>query len=205
MKTLRLALLGTALLAVPALAQPSAPPAAPGAAPASPGAGPARGPHRGPLAMFQRVDADRSGRVTWEESWGFVQQRFAEADRNRDGALVLEEVLTARLMPAAERPGGGPQGGPPGSPRGGHGRQHGGGVEQARMVGMMFRAIDANRDNRVTLEEIRPVLEAQFRALDVNADNGVTLDELPARGRGRHGPGHRHHGPAAQPPATQPG
>ena len=50
------------------------------------------------------------------------------------------------------------------------------------------RALDANRDGRVTLEELRPMLEARFRAMDVNADNAVTQDELPRFGRR----GHRH-------------
>ena len=55
----------------------------------------------------------------------------------------------------------------------------------------MFRAIDANRDGRITPEELRPAVEARFRALDANGDNGVTRDELPMR---RHGGHQRHHG-----------
>jgi hypothetical protein len=43
----------------------------------------------------------------------------------------------------------------------------------------VFRAVDADRDGRVTPEEVRPALEAQFRALDANGDNGVILDEPP--------------------------
>ena len=48
-----------------------------------------------------------------------------------------------------------------------------------RMVGMMFRGLDANRDGVVTLEEIRPMAEARFRAFDANGDGAVTRDELP--------------------------
>ncbi|MDB5374647.1 MAG: h, partial [Belnapia sp.] len=101
MKTIRTALLGTALLAaLPAMAQP-APPAAPlvpGAGPrqAPPGHGP-MGRTRGPAAMFAVVDANGDGRVVIDEVWTFTQARFADADRNHDGALVLEEALALRL------------------------------------------------------------------------------------------------------------
>lgn len=168
MRTLRSALLGTALVAVapPALAQPAPPPA------------------RGSAGMFARLDANGDGRITQEEGWSFVQARFAEADRNRDGALVLEEATTARLMPPPASAGASPPSPPPEI-----------GPMQARMVAMMFRGADANRDGRVTLDEIRPIAEARFRALDANGDNGITLDELPARPH-RHGQHHggQHHG-----------
>ncbi|MCO6419393.1 hypothetical protein JYK14_24990 [Siccirubricoccus sp. KC 17139] len=195
MKSLRLALIGSALLAVPALAQPAPPPAPGGAPPAPPAAG--RGPHGGPVGVFQRVDADHNGRITWDESWAFVQQRFAEADRNRDGALVMEELLSARLMPAATD-----RGGPDGADRRGAGPR----PTHARMLAMMFRALDANRDAKVTLEEVRPMIEAKFRALDANGDNGITLDEVPAPARHHHGPhGHGPQGPGMAPPAPPAG
>jgi Ca2+-binding EF-hand superfamily protein len=43
----------------------------------------------------------------------------------------------------------------------------------------MFRALDADRDGRVTPTEIQPVAEAWFRAFDANADGALTPDELP--------------------------
>ena len=175
MRTIRSALLGTALVAValPALAQPAPPPAP-----------------RGPAGRFARVDANGDGRITQEEGWSFVQARFAEADRNKDGGLVLEEATSARLMPPPPPPAGAPQ--PPPREMG---------PLQARMVAMMFRGADANRDGRVTLDEIRPLAEARFRALDANGDNGITLDELPARPHRGPQAGGPHHGrPDAPPP-----
>ena len=127
MMTIRAALLGTALLAAaPALAQPAPPPGGPGAGP--------RG-ERGPGAMFGLVDTNKDGKVTWEEGWAFVQQRFAAADPDKDGRLNQQEMEAARLRPG------------PGRPERAEGPQH------ARMVGMMFRGLDANRDGVVTLEE----------------------------------------------------
>jgi Ca2+-binding EF-hand superfamily protein len=72
---------------------------------------------------------------------------------------------------------------------------------------MMFRALDANRDGKVTLEEIRPAAEARFRAFDANGDGAVARDELPRPPRHhRHGQGQRPapapggEAPAARPP-----
>ena len=71
MNTLRMALLGTALLAAaPALAQPASPPAG-APAPGGPAAGP-RG-DRGPGAMFNQIDANKDGKLS--------KQEFTEACR----------------------------------------------------------------------------------------------------------------------------
>ncbi|WP_158292241.1 EF-hand domain-containing protein [Paracraurococcus ruber] len=185
MTMFRMALLGAAILAgaaAPALAQPAPPPAGgPGGAPGGP-PGP-RG-ERGPGAMFNQFDTNRDGRVTWDEAWGVIQQRFQAADTDRDGGLTQDEMANARLRPGAPRP----EGPPPGPQR-------------ERMVGMMFRALDANRDGKVTPEEIRPAAEARFRSFDANGDGAVTRDELPTPP-----PRRDHRGPGGDRPApTQPG
>ncbi|MDO9711234.1 EF-hand domain-containing protein [Paracraurococcus lichenis] len=170
MTPFRTALLGTALLAAaaaPALAQP---------APGQAGPGP-----RGAGAMFNQFDTNKDGRVTWDEAWAVIQQRFNAADPDHDGSLTQQEMAKARLRPNATRPEGGQ------------------GPQRERMVGMMFRALDANRDGVVTLEEIRPAAEARFRAFDANGDGAVTRDEVPAP------PRRQHRGTGGQPPAQQPG
>lgn len=176
MKNFRLALLGTALLAsaaLPAFAQPG------------PGAGPGAGP-RGPAAMFDRIDADKDGRVAWQEGWSFVETRFAAADRDGDGALTVEEIEAARPFGGPRR-----EGAEQRSERGhGHGHGHGHAHRRGQHTGMMFRALDADRDGKVTLAELRPAVEARFRAFDVNGDNVVARDEMPTRPhRGERGQG----------------
>jgi Ca2+-binding EF-hand superfamily protein len=135
--------------------------------------------------MFNQMDTNKDGKVTWEEGWAFVQQRFAAADPDKDGSLTQKEMEAARLRPGPGRPEGGPMGGHMG---GAMGPQH------ERMVGMMFRGLDANRDGVVTLEEIRPMAEARFRAFDANGDGAVTRDELPTPPA--HPRRHGHGGPA---------
>ncbi len=118
----------------------------------------------GPMRRnFAAADANHDGRVSWDEAWAVMQARFAAADANRDGGLSLEEWLAA----------GGP--GRPAQP----GRPAADPQRQQDRRASMFRALDADRNALVTLEEIRPVAEAWFRAFDANGDGAVTLEELP--------------------------
>jgi hypothetical protein len=132
--------------------------------------------------------------VVWDEAWIFVQQRFTAADTNRDGGLTQQELQAMR--PMGRRAG---EPGRQGAAAQGSDAQRPGGPDragrQSQFAGMMFRALDANRDGKVTLEEIRPAAEARFRAFDANGDNAVSRDELPqGHHRGRRG----HAGPRGQ-------
>ena len=180
------ALFGAALIAAAPLAAMAQP--APGAAH---GSGP-RG-DRGSGAMFDRVDANRDGRVTWEETWTYVQARFAEADRDGNGGLTQQEMQDAMRAMWAGRRGAAQPDGAAGSGPGAGGRPGRGGPDMTEMMGGMFRALDADRNGQVTLVEIRPAVEARFRALDADADNVVERSEVPqhrhGRGAGRGGPG----------------
>jgi hypothetical protein len=153
-----------------------------------------RGP-RGAVAMFTQMDADRDGRVTWEEAWAYVQRRFTEADRDGSGGLTAQEFQDAiRAGLAARRPAAA-QGGDaaPGTHRGPTG-------DFAERADAMFRVLDADRDGRLSLNELRPMVEARFRALDANLNNAIEQAELPQR-RGRPGG----QGPGAPVPAPQGG
>lgn len=176
---LGLALMSTGL----AFAQTAAPPATP---PAATDARPDRGPRgdRG-ARMFEMFDANRDGRVTFDESWAFVTTRFAAADVDRSGGLSIEEFATLRMR-AADAP----------APRQKYAER------MVQMRGAMFRGLDADRNGQVTLVEIRPMVEARFRAMDVNGDGAVVREEMPQRGH-HHG-GHHGHGPRGDAPATPP-
>lgn len=159
------------------------------AQPATPAAPTDARPERGPRGdrgarMFEQLDANRDGRVVFDEAWAFVNTRFAAGDTDRSGGLSVEEFAALRGRPT-DAP----------SPR----PEHAARMEQMR--GGMFRALDADGNGQVTLIEIRPMVEARFRAADANGDGAVVRDELPQRG---HHHGHRggHHDGAA--PATPP-
>ncbi len=150
----RSALFGASLLATAPALMPQA--QAQAQTQTAPGPAPGR-------AFFEQWDRNHDGRITWEEAWEGIQRRFVEADSNRDGGLGLNEWLAAQLPgrpPRSDRVQADPQ------------RQR-----DRRMA--MFRAIDANRDDQVTLTEIRPVAESWFRALDANGDGALSLDEMP--------------------------
>lgn len=139
-------LLATSL---PAFAQPAAPEA------------PRGRPDR--AAIFQEIDQNRDGRVTFEEGWARVQTRFVEADANRDGFLTPDEFRNLRPGPRRE------------AATGEHSQR------RERRAQARFRGADANSDGRIALEELRPMAEAMFRMMDANADSAVTQDELPRR------------------------
>lgn len=184
----RTALLAAAALlaAGPALAQPG------------PGAGPrAERGERGFARMFETLDANRDGRITFEEAWAATTERFRAADTDRSGALSLEQFANLRPRPS-EAPALSPE------------RE----ARRAERQAAKFRALDANRDGRVTLEELRVAEEMRFRARDANGDGAITRDEVrraehrgDRRGHaghehGRHGrEGGRGHGPHGTPPS----
>jgi hypothetical protein len=139
----------------------------------------------GAAALFNQIDANQDGRVHWDEVWSFVQRRFAEADRDRSGSLSEEEMAAAMQARWAERRRAPPEGGTGGAPGPRGGEQ----PDFARLAGNMFRALDANGDRRVTLDEIQPAVQARFRWLDANMDNVVDRSELPQPRARRSGGG----------------
>ncbi|WP_376089759.1 EF-hand domain-containing protein [Roseomonas sp. CCTCC AB2023176] len=118
--------------------------------------------------MFNEADANRDGRITQEEGWAALSARFARADANGDGGVTWEEFRTyvQAQMQAAGRP-------MPAADRAGRMEERG----QA-----MFRALDSDRDGKVTLAELRPFAEAMFRMRDTNGDGALTREELRPRG-----------------------
>ncbi len=151
--------------------------------------------------MFTRLDTNRDGFVTRQESDAAKQgmsgdrrarfaQRLAERgepdrgaafdriDANRDGMITRQEFLAAkpqvRTRVFTMHNGEGPVevGGAPGQPRVKVKRMHGMG-----MRGKMFESADANRDGRVSLQEMTSAALQRFDKADVNRDGQISPEE----------------------------
>lgn len=146
---------------------------------------------------FAKFDTSRDGYVTKEEAeaarramGGEMREKFAKrlADRdlpkpdrgamfdrldsNRDGTISRQEFMSAqpqinerRVFAMREGADGGP--GAPGKMR----------LRGMGMRGKMFETADANRDGRVSLQEMTDAALQRFDAADANRDGTLTPDE----------------------------
>jgi len=88
------------------------------------------------------ADTDHDGRVTHDEVWTWLRQRFDRADRDRDGRLSAQEVPDSRRGQATFRAADADRDGQV-TPE-----------ELQPLVGMWFRARDTNGDNVLTRREV---------------------------------------------------
>lgn len=98
----------------PGAGSPSGGPGGPGGAgPGGPGGPGAGGGAFNPSAFFERMDADKDGKLTGDEIHERMRDRVATMDKDKDGSITLEEFSSA------PRPTGGPGGPGAGGPGGG--------------------------------------------------------------------------------------
>lgn len=119
----------------------------------------------GPHGMFERLDTDGDGRVTWEEVQAARAAAVAGLDANGDGFLSKEEIVNLRLAQARQR------------------------IE--RQVDVLLDQRDANGDGRLGADELlapggfgerggMQMTRRMFDRIDADGDGVVTQEEADA-------------------------
>ena len=106
---------------------------------------------------FDRLDADQSGDVTFEEFSAALQSRIGDADKDHDGKMTVGEIASE-----IER------------------------MRTERMAKRIVERFDTDGDGMLTSAEIESREKKMFALLDRNDDGKVVKDEMP-RGKFRHG------------------
>jgi len=126
-----------------------------------------------PAALFTRLDADKDGTVTATEAGTDNETLFNRllrlGDKNKDGKLSREEFvggLTQKETPAPVTGGASPGGA-------------GGMMPDPEM---MFKRLDANKDSKVTLDEVpaerKEIFERGMARFDKDSDKSLSLTEF---------------------------
>lgn len=142
------------------------------------------------VARLMAFDKNEDGKLTKDELPERMQSLLARADENEDGALTKEELLKL-----AEREGafGGPGPGGPGGREGGPG-PGGPGGGPGEFVTRFLEQNDANKDGKLSGDEIPERMRQNLARIDTNKDGEVDRAELEAmarnfgQGRGEGGP-----------------
>lgn len=104
---------------------------------------------------FERLDADKSGDVTFEEFAAAMNTRVTGADADNDGKITVAE-LAGRI----ER------------------------MRAERMARRIIERMDADGDGALTVDEVSARQKKMFAMLDRNDDGKVVKDEMP-KGKGK--------------------
>jgi Ca2+-binding EF-hand superfamily protein len=143
-------------------------------------------------AMVERMlqmDKDGDGKLSKGELPDRLQSVLARGDKNEDGQLDKDEISAI----ARERSGGG-RPGEPGVEGGGPGGPGGRGGD---FVGQMMNRMDADKDGKLTGDEVPEFLRGRLTEIDTNGDGGLDKAEMEAMasrmrergGAGGGGPG----------------
>lgn len=145
----------------------------------------AHGPRHMGGHFFEKVDANKDGKVTLAEAKAEAQARFASMDANKDGRLTKQELEAHHAAKRAEH-----------AKKDDHGGKHKG------RGAKFFAKVDANGDGAIDAAESVAKAEKMFARMDDNSDGVVTKDEIGRGGDCHHGRGDKaeHEGAAGSGP-----
>ncbi len=112
---------------------------------------------------FERIDANKDGKITLEETLARTNERFDRADTDGDGELSLEEMVVRLEKRRLER--------------------------RARR---MMKRMDFNGDGKVTKDELENRARKRFALMDGNDDGSIEKSEIRRGGWGRKRGKRRH-------------
>jgi spore coat protein CotH/Ca2+-binding EF-hand superfamily protein len=112
--------------------------------------------------LLEALDGDKDGKLTKDEVVAGVKKFFADVDKEKTGKLDEKQIAEGlnRIFPQPPGRGG------PGGPGGGQG---------TALASAIVKRADADKDGKVTLDELVAAAEALFKEID--KDKKGTLDE----------------------------
>ena len=166
-------LMATLLISAPAFAQDT-PKRDAGTRPGFPGRGEGMPPGQrmGMMPLMKALDADQDGTISAAEIQN-AAKALAALDKNSDGSLSPDELRPdlSQLAAAGGRPGAPGQPGIPGRP--------GAGAAPSReMIGRMFEMRDADKDGKLSGDEIPERMRQNLERMDTNSDGAIDKSEL---------------------------
>ncbi len=120
--------------------------------------GQALGPQAHPL--YIALDTDKDGKLSASELENATKS-LLKLDKNGDGAVSLEELRPdpSQMREGMPRPG---ENGPP----------------SGEMLAMMFERSDANKDGKLTGDEIPERMRERLNMIDTNGDGSIDKEEM---------------------------
>jgi len=119
------------------------------------------------FALMDALDTNKDGKLSAEEIKA-APQALKKLDKNKDGKLSAEEIGWPPQFPGF----GGGRGGPPfGGPF------FGGGERGGRSLAERIMSRDANRDGKVTKDELPKSMQFLIRLADTNKDGAIDKKE----------------------------
>jgi len=135
--------------------------------------------------IFEALDSDSDGKVTAKEAEAGIAKFFEAADKANKKELTeaqMSEAISSLMPPPKFGPGGEPKKENPGQGKEGFPKKGPGGFGGFGPGTMLAPAVvkkaDANKDGKVTLQELQNAAKEQFKEADKNKDGSLSEAEL---------------------------